>query len=179
MAITNESALTSDSSWFKIMQNIAKDWEKFSEINNYSSDGSYSPYLVQFTLSSSCHTIRISGKRSLATNGDASYHDGVFIERLLILIKNPTLKERNHLSIHKSGILNVLRKKLRNTQVFKQFYLSYNKESFLLQLKQLGLMDMPGFHSLRINKKGVKLNFVTLPSPQHIQKVFEFLSHLK
>ena len=72
-----------------------------------------------------------------------------------------------------------MRKKPRNTQVFKQFYLTYNNESYLQQLKQLGLMDIPGFHSLRINKKGVKPNFVTLPSPQNIQEVFEFLSHLK
>lgn len=76
MAINNETQRPADSSWFKKMEKNAQKWDEFAKRNSFSSEGSYSPYFVQFTLTSGFNTIHIQGKRILSTNGDANYHDG-------------------------------------------------------------------------------------------------------
>ena len=112
MTIYREEPNYDDSPWYKIMEQRAFVWENFALQNNLISQGNYNAYHVVFKLNSQDNKIIINGNRTLFNPG--AFHEGVFVERLQILIKKTLRERRSYIRINKTGVLNIFRKKHRN-----------------------------------------------------------------
>lgn len=182
MPIYREEVNYDDSPWYKIMEDRAKVWEEFGNTNNLLSEGVFNAYHVIFKIKSRDKKLIINGKRSLTTAGNASFHEGVFRERLDIRIKFPLSEKRSFINIHKSGILNVFRRKHKNYTHYKKYFVTHNNENILLELKKIGLFDSEKEEllRLRINRKGAKLVLLELPpNITMIDSFLEFCDNLR
>ncbi|MGB1041318.1 MAG: hypothetical protein ACPGVD_10630 [Flavobacteriales bacterium] len=178
MTIYREEPNYDDSPWYKIMEKRAFVWENFALQNNLVSQGNYNAYHVVFKLKSQNNKIIINGNRTLSSPG--AFHEGVFVERLQILIKKTLRERRSYIRINKSKVLNIFRKKHRNYTKHKGFFVSYNDENILLKLKYLNIFEIKELKSVTIKKKKIKLVLLELPeNSNQINDFLKFCEELK
>lgn len=170
-----------NSPWYKIMEEKAEVWNEFAQNNGFNIEGNYNAYLVSFKAEHQSKNIKIEGNRQLRkTSSDVFPSDGVFQIVLKITSDKLINEERYHVKVTRSYFLNLFTSKLSRKVSFKDWYISYNDENTLFQLKLLKIFDSEKLRSLIIGENGIKITLLEFPSNMNILKPFlDYISKMK
>lgn len=176
MPIIQNQPNTDNSPWYDIMEERALTWSEFAKKNNLDIEGYYNASIVTFESKNS--KLDLFGIRQVS-NVSTLLNIGLeqISEELNITLITSEIPKKKNIRIRKSRIWNVLRKKLNNTIIFENYYVTYNDENLFQELIDIGIFDFDKLKKLIMSKSKVKLVLHELPVKT--DAINSFLSYCK